>query len=366
MSLDAHLRATRGPVTLDLPLVARDGEVVAVLGPNGAGKTTALHVLAGLTRTSSGHVQVDGHPWADDGTHLPASERAVGLLAAEHLLLPHLTARANVAFGPRSRGMTRRAAAAAADRELAALGVAHLADRRPGTLSHGQAQRVALARALATSPRLLLLDEPLSALDPETRPQVRATLAERLRHYDGSTVLVTHDPLDALTLADQLVFLDHGTVVQHGPPGEVVARPRTPYVASVVGLNLLSGQSVDDGHVTTALGLVTTAGHDHRGPSWVAFSPAAVALYPGPSGGSVRNVWPAVVASVELVGQHARVRLDVVDPVPRGAATDPVAHGAATAIVAEVTPAALAELRLHPGSRVWAGVKATEVRAYPA
>ncbi|MGL4175735.1 MAG: sulfate/molybdate ABC transporter ATP-binding protein [Dermatophilaceae bacterium] len=357
MSLDAHLRAARGPVTLDLPLVAGDGEVIAVLGPNGAGKTTALHVLAGLARAPSGHVHVDGHPWADDGTHLPPSERAVGLLAAEHLLLPHLTARANVAFGPRSRGMTRRVAAAVANRELAALGVADLADRRPGTLSHGQAQRVALARALATSPRLLLLDEPLSALDPETRPQVRSTLAARLQSYDGSTVLVTHDPLDALTLADQLVFLDHGTVVQHGPPGDVVARPRTPYVASVVGLNLLSGQSVDDGHVATALGPVATAGHDHRGPSWVAFSPAAVALYPGPPGGSVRNVWPAAVASVELVGQHARVRLDVVEP---------VAHGAATAIVAEVTPAALAELRLHPGSRVWAGVKATEVRAYPA
>ncbi|MGL5819289.1 MAG: sulfate/molybdate ABC transporter ATP-binding protein [Phycicoccus sp.] len=356
LSLDAHLHATRGPITLDLPLTARDGEVIAVLGPNGAGKTTALHVLAGLARASSGHVHVDGDRWADAGTHRPASERAVGLLAAEHLLLPHLSARGNVAFGPRSRGTTRRAAMGVADRELTALGVADLAERRPATLSHGQAQRVALARALATDPRLLLLDEPLSALDPETRPQVRATLAARLQDYRGTTVLVTHDPLDALTLADQLVFLDRGTVVQQGPPGDVVAHPRNPYVASVVGLNLLSGQSVDDGHVATALGPVATAGHGHRGPSWVAFSPAAVALYPGPPGGSVRNVWRSSVTSVELVGQHARVRLEVAG----------VARAAATAIVAEVTPAALTELRLHPGTAVWAGVKATEVRAYPA
>ncbi|MGL5863466.1 MAG: TOBE domain-containing protein, partial [Phycicoccus sp.] len=236
--------------------------------------------------------------------------------------------------------------------------------RRPATLSHGQAQRVALARALATGPRLLLLDEPLSALDPETRPQVRATLAARLQDYRGTTVLVTHDPLDALTLADQLVFLDRGTVVQRGTPGDVVAHPRTPYVASVVGLNLLSGQSVDDGHVATALGPVATAGHDHRGPSWVVFSPTAVALYPGPPGGSVRNVWPSAVTSVELVGQHARVRLDVAGTGTHGATTG--TPGAAAAIVAEVTPAALTELRLHPGTMVWAGVKATEVRAYPA
>ncbi|MGL4745776.1 MAG: sulfate/molybdate ABC transporter ATP-binding protein [Dermatophilaceae bacterium] len=353
MTLDAHLRVTRGPVTLDLPLLACDGEVVAILGPNGAGKTTALHVLAGLARASSGHVRVDGHTWADSSTHRPASERAVGLLVAEHLLLPHLSARGNVAFGPRNRGMTRRAAALAADRELAALGVADLADRRPATLSHGQAQRVALARALATGPRLLLLDEPFSALDLQTRPQVRAALAARLQNYGGTTVLVTHDPLDALTLADHVVFLDRGVVIQQGPPAEVVEHPRTPYVASVVGLNLLSGHSADGRDVETAIGLVAMAGHGHRGQQWVAFPPAAVMLCLDRPEGSDRMVWPATVASVELVGQYARVRLDI-------------ASVAATTIVAEITLAALAELRLHPGSPVWAGVTAAEVRAYPA
>ena len=351
MSLDAHLRVSRGGLDLDLPLRAGDGEVVAVLGPNGAGKTTALHALAGLVHLSAGHVQVDDDTWARDGIHLDPSLRTVGMLAADHLLFPHLSARANVGFGPRSRGASRGDAAARADAELDALGALELGSRRPGALSHGQAQRVAIARALATDPRLLLLDEPLSALDPELRPQVRATLAARLRTYTGTTVLVTHDPLDALTLADQLVFVEAGGIVQEGSPADVVARPRNPYVAHVVGLNLYAGDAAGVDTVDTALGQVVTLGHEHRGPSWVAFAPAAVALYPHRPEGSTRNTWPARVLAVELVGQSARVRLAVA--------------GDAT-VVAEVTPASVAALRLHPGTELWAGVKATEVTAYPA
>ncbi len=351
MSLDAHLRVTRGGLELDLPLRAHDGEVVAILGPNGAGKTTALHALAGLVRLGAGHVRVDGRTWSDHTTHLDPSLRRVGLLTADHLLLPHLSARANVAFGPRSRGVPRSAAAARADAELGALGALDLATRRPAQLSHGQAQRVAIARALATDPRLLLLDEPLSALDPELRPQVRATIAARLRTYPGSTVLVTHDPLDALTLADRLVFVDGGRVVQEGSPADVVARPRNAYVAHVVGLNLYAGDASDAHTVTTALGPVVTLGHEHHGPSWVSFAPAAVALYLHRPEGSMRNTWPVRVVAIELVGQSARVRL--------------VAGDDAT-LVAEVTPASVAALRLHPGTELWAGVKATEVNAYPA
>ena len=351
MSLDALLRLSRGTLDLDLPLAAADGTVVAVLGPNGAGKTTALHVLAGLVPLAAGHVRVDGESWSADGIHLDPSLRRVGMLAADHLLFPHLTARANVAFGPRSRGTSRADAATRADAELDALGAGDLRDRRPAQLSHGQAQRVALARALATDPRLLLLDEPLSALDPELRPQVRAALAARLRAYTGSTVLVTHDPLDALTLADHLVFVESGRVVQEGTPADVVARPRNAYVAHVVGLNLYAGQATGPDTVDTDLGPVVTAGHPHRGASWVAFAPAAVALYPHRPDGSTRNTWPARVAGVELVGQSARVRL---------------ATGAGATVVAEVTPASVAALRLHPGTELWAGVKASEVSAYPA
>ncbi|WP_299445881.1 sulfate/molybdate ABC transporter ATP-binding protein [uncultured Phycicoccus sp.] len=352
MTLDARILVDRGAVTVDVPLAVADGSVVAVLGPNGAGKTTALHALAGLVHLRDGHVRVDGQTWAGPGLHLDPAQRAVGLLAADHLLFPHLTARDNVAFGPRSRGAPRRDAAARAERELDALGVADLAGRRPEALSHGQAQRVALARALATDPRLLLLDEPLSALDPAVRPHIRATLAARLRAYDGVTVLVTHDPLDALTLADHLVFVEDGTVVQEGTPADVVERPRDPYVAHVVGLNLYPGTTTDGETVATPLGPVVTAGLGHRGRSWVAFAPSAVALYPDEPHGSTRNVWRARIATVELVGQTARIRLLAgVDDVP---------------LLAEVTAGSVAALRLHPGTALWAGVKATEVSAYPS
>lgn len=351
MSVDARIGVRLGSLDLDLPLRAADGEVVAVLGPNGAGKTTGLRALAGLLRLTSGHVRVDGAAWAEGAsTHLDPALRRVGLLSADHLLFPHLSVRDNVAFGPRSRGVDRREARTRALAELEALDALELAALRPSALSHGQAQRVAMARALATDPRLLLLDEPLAALDPELRPRVRATLAARLRGYAGSTILVTHDPLDALTLADRLVFVESGRVVQSGTPVEVIARPRDAYVAQVVGLNLYAGEAADGETVTTALGPVVTAAHDHTGASWVAFPPSAVSLYRDHPSGSPRNTWPLVVEAVDLAGQSARVRAMA----PGGAA-----------VVAEVTTASVATLRLHPGEPVWASVKATEVIAYP-
>ncbi len=355
--LDAHVLARRGSFAIDVPLHANAGQVIAILGPNGAGKTTVLHVLAGLlepTRASPqgghlGQVTVDGDPWAGPSVSVAPEVRRVGLLAAEHLLFPHLTVLRNVAYGPRARGASRRDATRRAMAELEALGVADLAGRRPGQISHGQAQRVALARALATDPRLLLLDEPLSALDPAARPEVRAALASRLTAYDGVTVIVTHDPLDALTLADRLVFLEEGRIVQEGGPRDIVEHPRNRYVAQVAGLNLFSGTASDGLHVDVD-GLTVVAGeHDHRGPTWVAFAPSAVALHPERPAGSPRNTWDLTVASVELIGQTARVRCTgVID------------------LVAEITAGSLTTLRLHPGSPVWASVKATEIRAYPA
>ena len=351
MSLDAHVVARRGSFTVDLPLTAEAGSVVALLGPNGSGKTTMLDVIAGLAPLDTGHVRVGGRIWADGSTSLPPQERRTGLVAAQHLLFPHLTALENVAFGPRSRGMRRAPAHRRAQAELDHLGIADLADRRPSALSQGQSQRAALARALATDPDVLLLDEPLSALDPTTRAEVRAVLGHRLAEFDGVTVLVTHDPLDALTLADQLVFIDAGRIVQAGPPAEVIVQPRDAYVAEVVGLNLYAGQPVDDSTVATPIGPVVTSGVTHSGPSWVAFAPAAVSLFPEVPGGSPRNTFHTTVTAIEVLGQLARVRLTTDSGRP---------------VIAEITTTSVANLQLQTGAEVWATVKATEVSAYPA
>ncbi|HHU08620.1 MAG TPA: ATP-binding cassette domain-containing protein [Intrasporangiaceae bacterium] len=351
MTLDAHIHTRRGTFEVELPLVLESGSVVALLGPNGSGKTTTIDAISGLLPLTGGHVRVDGETWADAHTSLPPQERRTGLVAAQHLLFPHLTAIDNVAFGPVSRGMRRAPARQRAQRELEVLGIGHLGERKPSALSQGQSQRAALARALATDPAVLLLDEPLSALDPTTRAEVRAVLGRRLAEFDGVTVLVTHDPLDALTLANHLVFIEDGRIVQSGPPAEVIARPRDPYVAHVVGLNLYPGKPLDGSVVATDLGPVTTSGLNHEGPSWVTFAPASVSLYAERPDGSPRNVFHTTVNSVEVLGQLARVRLTTADD-----------H----AIVAEITTVSVADLRLQTGSEVWASIKAAEVIAYPA
>lgn len=356
--LEAHVDVTLGTFRVDLEL-ARPQGVTAVLGPNGSGKTTVLKALAGLHTLGSGHVRVAGRTWADARTHLPPEERDVGMVLADPLLFPHLSLLDNVAFGPRSRGMPRAAARARAAEELGRVGLEDLAGRRPSQVSQGQAQRAALARALATDPEVLLLDEPLSALDPQTRSATRADLARRLRAFAGTTVLVTHDPLDALTLADQLLFVEDGRVVQAGTPAEVVARPRSRYVAGVVGLNLVHGTlAPGDGPTTLAITgggeLVVAevpAGAQPGEELLATVNPAAVTLYTAAPEASARNLWRLEVVAVTVTGQCARVRL----------------HGIpGTDLVAEVTLGAVAELGVTPGARLWAGVKATEVAVYPA
>lgn len=348
--LDAHVVVRHPGLHLDLTLRAAPGTVIALLGPNGAGKTTLLQALAGLMPLSDGHITVQGRVWADASGALEPRRRSCGLLAADHLLFPHLDALRNVAFGPHARGADIETAAHRAHQELAALHIDDLSQRRPGQLSHGQNQRVALARALATDPLLLLLDEPFSDLDPQVRPSIRADLAARLRTFTGVTILVTHDPLDALTLGDHLVFLRDGAVIQEGPPHTIVEHPRDRYVAEVAGLNLFEGTTAAPDAVELASGahLVTTD-HDHRGATWVAFAPSAVSLFPQRPDGSPRNAWLMQVEAVELTGQTARIRLDGTVP-----------------LVADITVAALAALRLGTGDEVWATVKATEIRTYPA
>src|SRR5665647_3191196 len=349
--LRADVRLTRGLLQLGVELSAQPGQIVAVLGPNGSGKTTLLHTLAGLIPLQHGQIQVAGSVWDNpaDNVWTSPEQRRTGLVVADHLLFPHLSVVDNVGFGPRSRGVPKAEARARAGVELDAVGLGDHLQVRPGELSSGQAQRVALARALATDPALLLLDEPLSALDPTTRAQTRADLGARLRAFSGVTILVTHDPLDALSLADRLVFIEAGELIQEGTPQEVIARPRDAYVAQVVGLNFLRGQRIGDQQVDVGGTIVVAPDVPAGGPVCVTIPPSAVALYLTRPEGSPRNTWPVTVSDIQLVGQTARVSL--VGPFT---------------LAAEVTTTAVAELRLGIGQELWATVKATEVRVYPA
>jgi molybdate transport system ATP-binding protein len=218
MSLSARVVLCRGTLALDVAVEIADGEVLAVLGPNGAGKSTLLRVLAGLLPPDGGSVVLDGTEVWDGERHVPAHRRDLGMVFQDYLLFPHLSVTDNVAFGLRTRGVRKPAARSAADRWLDRVGLAGLGSRRPGQLSGGQAQRAALARALVREPRVLLLDEPLSALDARTRLTVRAELRRHLGEFAGSTVLVTHDPVDAMALADRVVVVEDGSVVQEGTP----------------------------------------------------------------------------------------------------------------------------------------------------
>jgi molybdate transport system ATP-binding protein len=348
--LQGRLVVDRGRFRLDITLTVQPGEVVALLGPNGAGKTTALRALAGLVPLTEGHIDLGGVRLDDGGSLFVAPERrSIGVVFQDYLLFPHLSAIDNVAFGPRSRGASRPESRHLAQRWLSRVGLAELGRSKPRQLSGGQAQRVALARALAVQPSLLLLDEPLAALDARTRLDTRAELGRHLAGHPGPTLIVTHDPLDALVLADRLVIIEAGRIVQEGDAATITARPRTDYVARLVGLNLYRGDG--SGHtVTLAGGMVLSAEDTVDGEAFVAFPPAAVALFVEEPQGSPRNTWAATVTGVARHGDNLRVQLT----------------GGVGEAAADVTPAAAAALRLELGQRVWAAVKATETRAYPA
>ena len=351
MSLEAAVRLRRGDLDLDVELEVGAGELVVLLGPNGAGKSTLLAALAGLLPLREGRVVLDGTVLDDPGAGVcvPTERRPVGVVFQDYLLFPHLTVLENVAFGLRSRRVPRDRARRQALAWLERVGLAEVAGARPRQLSGGQAQRVALARALATDPRLLLLDEPLAALDVGARTELRRELRRHLASFDGTRLLVTHDPLEAMILGDRLVVLEGGRVTQAGAPAEVGARPRSRYVADLVGVNLYRGRA-DGGQVELAGGgrLVSADGR-HRGEVFAAVHPRAVALHRARPEGTPRNVWPGRVEAVDAAGD--RVRVQVGGPVP---------------MVAEVTPAAVAELALADGGPVWASVKASEVAVYPA
>ncbi|MGW8566505.1 sulfate/molybdate ABC transporter ATP-binding protein [Isoptericola sp. NPDC055881] len=345
------LAATLPDRGFDVQLDVAEGRTLALLGPNGAGKSTALGLVAGTLRPHDGHVTLDGRPLvrAQGGrtrTWVPPHARQVALLAQEALLFPHLSVRQNIAFGPRSRGVRRRDADAAAGRWLEQVGLAHLADRPPSTLSGGQAQRVAVARALAAEPRVLLLDEPMAALDVDVTPELRQALQRLLA--GRTAVLTTHDVLDALLLADEVAVIEDGRVAERGPTTQVLSRPRSAFAARIAGLNLLTGTWTGDG-VRTPAGEVAhgrTPGDAlvPGAPTIAVFRPAAVSVYLEERHGSPRNTFRGTVTSLEPRGDLVRVRTD---------------H-----LAADVTPQAAAELALVPGTPVWLSVKAAEVDVY--
>jgi len=326
------------------------GEVAVLLGPNGAGKTTVLRALAGLLPLAGGRVVLDGQLLDDTARRIRVAVelRPVGMVFQEYLLFPHLSVLENVAFGLRSRGMRRAPARRAAAAWLERLGLRSLEDARPGTLSGGQQQRVALARALATGPRMLLLDEPLSALDVSVRAEVRRDLRRHLREFPGVNLLVTHDPLEAIALADRLIVLEGGRVLQAGIPAEVTGHPRSPYVADLVGVNLLRGKALGDVVEVDGGGRLEVVGAGN-GEVFAVVPPRSVSLWRSQPIGSPRNVWAGRARGLDLLGDRVRVRVE-----------------GRPSLVAEVTPAAVAELGLVDGADVWVSIKATDVRVYSA
>jgi molybdate transport system ATP-binding protein len=352
VSLQAHIALHIGSLAVDAELIATSGEVVGLLGPNAAGKTTLLRALAGLSPLDDARVVLDGEVLDDTaaGVRVPPDRRRIGIVFQDYLLFPHLTALENVAFGLRSRGVSRHEARKQATEWLARLGLADHLSARPKALSGGQAQRVALARALVTDPRLLLLDEPLAALDAGARAELRRELRRHLASFQGTCLLVTHDPLEAMTLAEKLIVIEDGHLTQTGTPDQVRAHPRSRYVADLVGLNLFRGR-VAHGSVALAGGeqLVAVDEQHLEGEVFAVVHPRAVALYRERPQGSPRNVWPGTAEELEVAGDRVRVRIG--GPVP---------------LVAEVTPAAVNALHLDDGGPVWASVKATEVVVYPA
>lgn len=337
-ALDAHVVVTRDGFSLDAPLAVEAGQTLAVMGPSGAGKSTLLGAIAGLIPISTGHIALDGRV-LDDGARVSVApnRRGVVLLGQDPRLFPHLTARDNIAFGLRAQGTSRAKARAEAERWVDRVGLGGLGHRRPDRLSGGQQQRVAIARALAAAPGLILLDEPLTALDVQTSADIRALLREQLAQTTTSAVVATHDAVDAVALASTLVALEAGAVSQHGGIREVLAAPATAFVAAVAGLNRVVGRIEGDTFTAGDLVAPAPAGRP-SGEAVAVFPPSAVRL------DDTAGQWRARIARLEPTPGGVRVRL------------------AAPDIVADVAADALTERALDPNTTVFVRVDPAAIR----
>ena len=350
MSVDAHFSVHHKEFELSIDLALADGEVLAVLGPNGSGKSTLLNALAGLQPIDGGAISIDGIVVDDvsNSTFVMPEHRHVGVMFQNSELFTNLSVLENVAFGLRARGNKRAVARATANDWLARFSLEQFAQRHPANLSGGQAQRVALARALASNPRLLLLDEPTSALDVRAKAEIRRDLLRLRREHPVTTLLVTHDPVDAFALADRVIVLEEGRIVQSGALDDVASHPQSRHIADMVGLSLVHGEVRDGTLVTTSGARLVVPADSPSGPSVASIRPAAVSLHRSEPEGSARNAWAMTITDLDRHPERVRVRLN--GPIP---------------LLAELTPAGAQALALNLGDTVWASVKASEVTVTP-
>ncbi|HKV73755.1 MAG TPA: ABC transporter ATP-binding protein [Gemmatimonadales bacterium] len=345
-----------GNFVLDLSLTAAEGETLVVVGESGSGKSTLLRLLAGLERPDAGIIALDQAEWfsTESGAWCPPAERSVGLVAQDYSLFPHLTVLENVCFGLRAAGMQAPQARRQAFDMLDRLGIGALSTRRPGGLSGGQQQRVALARALVLDPALLLLDEPLSALDLQTRREVRAELRGMLAALSCVTVYVTHSPLEALAFGRHIAVLDNGSLAQWGSGGELLRHPRSPYVAEFIGLNFFQGTIEGRGgglaRIRTEGGVLSVVDPGGEDPVLLAVDPREIVIHADAPSGSTQNVFRGPI--VELIPEP-----------PRGERVR-IVLGTEPPLVAEVSRAAVELLDLQEGRTVFATFKALGVTVY--
>lgn len=349
----------RGTLDLEVAFTAKPAATTVLVGESGAGKTSTLRVLAGLDLLERGHLTLDDEVWLDSktGRCVPAWERDIGYVSQDYALFPHLSVADNIGFGLREQRLRSATIRERVQTTMDQTGIAGLGDRRPHHLSGGQQQRVALARALALQPKLLLLDEPLSALDLKTRREVRTELRLILQRLSCVTIYVTHSPLEALLFGDQIVVLHQGRVSQLGSRDELLRYPRSRYVAELMGTNLFEGTPALPGQIGgsilhTAEGSLSLAAQPGSGGVFALVDPTDITLYrePPAGGASAQNLFGGPILEVvpqPPAGERVRVVLG----------TDPV-------LVAEVTQEAVFALALREGDRIFASFKATGVRVY--
>lgn len=339
----------------DVDAELRPGLVTAVVGHNGAGKSTLAQVIAGTLRLDSGTVSIGERVVDDAATFVPARRRGVAMVSQAPRIFTHMSVAANVSFPLRVRGVGRAEARAAALEQLRAVGIADLASKRASDLSGGQAARVAIARALVFRPEVLILDEPTAALDVEATAQVSAVLRERLAGSGITTLLVSHDIAEVLSLASHMIVMGEGRIVEEGEPARVLASPASVFAARLAGLNIVSGPPVArPGMVGVRVGDGVLWAADSATPEEesarvaLTFPPEAVALSREEAHASPRSVLPGVVAGIDVDGSLVSVH---------------VALAQGVSVTARVTAAAWSDLGLGVGDRLWASVKATQVRA---